>query len=59
MMPCGVSVYGKSDGTVVISRMNFEMMGGMMEPEVAAVMQKSITKLNTSVASAIAKLESD
>jgi uncharacterized protein (DUF302 family) len=35
MMPCGVSVYGKSDATVTISGMNFEMMGPMMEPEVA------------------------
>jgi len=32
------------------------MMGGMMEPKVAAVMQKSIGKLNQSVSSAITKL---
>ncbi|MCG7913373.1 MAG: DUF302 domain-containing protein, partial [Candidatus Thiodiazotropha weberae] len=38
MMPCGLSVYGKQDGTVVISRMNFEMMSSMLEPKVAKVM---------------------
>jgi uncharacterized protein (DUF302 family) len=56
MMPCGVSVYGKSDGSVVISRMNFEMMSGMMEPKVADVMAKSITKLNQTIDSALNKL---
>jgi len=56
MMPCGVSVYGKSDGSAVISRMNFEMMGAMMEPKVAAVMEKSITKLNRTVDAALTTL---
>ncbi|MCU7809630.1 MAG: DUF302 domain-containing protein [Candidatus Thiodiazotropha sp. (ex Notomyrtea botanica)] len=56
MMPCGVSVYGKSDGTVVISRMNFEMMAPMMEPVVAATMEKSIDKLNKSIDAAVARL---
>ena len=56
MMPCGLSVYGKSDGSVVISRMNFEMMGAMMEPAVAAVMERSIAKLNRTVDAALAKL---
>ena len=56
MMPCGVSVYGKSDGSVVISRMNFEMMGAMMEPKVAAVMEKSIKKLNRTVDAALSRL---
>ncbi|MCG8074153.1 MAG: DUF302 domain-containing protein [Candidatus Thiodiazotropha taylori] len=56
MMPCGLSVYGKQDGTVVISRMNFEMMSAMLEPKVAKVMTKSITKLNKTVESAMAKM---
>lgn len=56
MMPCGVSVYGKSDGTVVISRMNFEMMTSMMESVVAATMEKSIDKLNKSIDAVVARL---
>jgi uncharacterized protein (DUF302 family) len=56
LMPCGVSVYGKSDGSVVISRMNFEMMGRMMQPKVAEVMKKSITKLNATIDTALKKL---
>lgn len=56
MMPCGVSVYGKRDGNVVISRMNFEMMGAMMEPKVAEVMTQSIAKLNRTIDSALSKL---
>ncbi|RLW52103.1 MAG: hypothetical protein B6D76_17060 [gamma proteobacterium symbiont of Stewartia floridana] len=56
MMPCGLSVYGKQDGTVVISRMNFEMMSAMLEPKVAKVMTKSITKLNKTVERAMAKM---
>jgi len=59
MMPCGLSVYGKSDGSVVISRMNFEMMGSMMEPKVAATMEKSINKLNQTVDAVLAKLSTD
>ncbi len=56
LMPCGVSVYGKRDGSVVISRLNFEMMGAMMEPRVAKVMTKSITKLNRTIDAAVSKL---
>jgi uncharacterized protein (DUF302 family) len=56
LMPCGVSVYGKSNGSVVISRINFEMMGAMMEPKVAEVMAKSITKLNRTIDSAVNKM---
>ncbi len=59
MMPCGLSVYGKSDGSVVISRMNFEMMGRMMAPEVAAVMEKSIRQLEETIAAALAKLDAE
>ena len=56
LMPCGLSVYGKNDGSVVISRMNFEMMSAMMEPKVASTMAKSIEKLNHTVDTALAKL---
>ena len=59
MMPCGVSVYGMSDGSVVISRMHFELMAPMMEPEVATVMQKSIMQIDSSIASAVAKLSAE
>lgn len=58
MMPCGVSVYGKKDGTVTISRMNFEMMAGMMEPKVASAMEKATNKLNKTIATAMKKLSS-
>lgn len=56
LMPCGLSVYGKSDGSVTISRMNFEMMSTMMEPKVAKIMAKSISKLNRTIDSALTKL---
>lgn len=56
LMPCGVSVYGMSGGSVVISRMNFEMMEGLMEPQVAEVMTRSIAKLNRTIDSALLKL---
>ncbi len=56
MMPCGVSVYGKSDGSVLISRMNFDLIRSALEPEVAAVMRQSSTQLDASIASAITGL---
>jgi uncharacterized protein (DUF302 family) len=56
LMPCSLSVYGKEDGSVTISRMNFEMLAPALEPEVAEVMQRSLTKLNRSVDAAVAKL---
>ena len=59
MMPCGVSVYGKSDGSVVISHMNFEMMAPMMEPKVAKTMQKSVAQLSKSIDAAVAKLSAN
>jgi uncharacterized protein (DUF302 family) len=59
LMPCGVSVYGKRDGSVVISRMNFEMMSSMMEPKVSEIMAKSVAKLNRTIDSALKKLTAD
>lgn len=56
-MPCTVSVYGMSDGSVRISRMNAPALAQMMEPEVAAVMTKGFSKLDESLKKAIAKLE--
>lgn len=54
LMPCSVSVYGMSDGRVIVSRMNAGMMAGMMEPRVAEVMKKSATQLDASIARALA-----
>lgn len=56
LMPCSVSVYGMSDGRVIISRMNAGMLTSMLEPRVAEVMDKSATKLDTSIANALAKI---
>jgi uncharacterized protein (DUF302 family) len=56
LMPCSVSVYGMSDGRVIISRMNAGMLTNMLEPRVAEVMAKSAAKLDTSIANALAKI---
>jgi len=56
-MPCTVSVYGMSNGTVKISRMNAPMMAQMMEAEVAAVMKKGFDKLDESLEKAMTTLE--
>lgn len=56
-MPCTVSIYGMSDGSVRISRMNAPMMAQMMEPEVATVMTKGFSKLDESLAKAMTTLE--
>lgn len=55
LMPCSVSVYGMSDGRVMISRMNAGMMAGMMEPGIAQVMQKSAAQLDQSIDRALAR----
>jgi len=55
LMPCSVSVYGMSDGRVMISRMNAAMLAGMMEPKVAEVMQQSSLKLDASISRALAR----
>lgn len=53
LMPCSVSVYGLDNGEVVVSRMNANLMLGMMEPRLAEVLGKSIAKLDASVAAAL------
>jgi uncharacterized protein (DUF302 family) len=55
MIPCGVSVYGMSDGRVMISRLNAGLMADMMEPGVAEIMRKSAANLDASIARALAK----
>jgi uncharacterized protein (DUF302 family) len=55
LMPCSVSIYGMSDGRVMVSRMNAGMMAGMLEPEVAEVMKKSAKHLDESITRALAK----
>lgn len=54
LMPCSMSVYGMSDGRVMVSRMNAAMMAGMMEPRVAEVMKRSAIQLDESIARALA-----
>lgn len=54
LMPCSVSVYGMSDGRVMISRMNAGLMAGMMEPRVAEVMRMAAVKLDTTIARSLA-----
>ena len=56
LMPCSVSVYGMSDGRVIISRMNASLLTSMLEPKVAEVMGKSAAKLDTSIANALTKI---
>lgn len=56
LMPCSVSVYGMSDGRVIISRMNANLMAGMLEPRLAEAMKKSAAQLDASVARALAKV---
>lgn len=56
LMPCSVSVYGMSDGRVVISRMNAKMMAGMLDPRLGAAMNKSSAQLDASIAKTLAKL---
>ncbi len=55
LMPCSVSVYGMSDGRVMVSRMNASLMAGMMEPRVAEVMTRSAIQLDETIARALAR----
>lgn len=55
LMPCSVSIYGMSDGRVMVSRMNAAMMSGMMQADVAEIMKKSAMALDESIARALAK----
>lgn len=54
-MPCSVSIYGKNDGRVMVSRMNADLMAGIMEPKVVTVMKASADKLDGTIARALAK----
>lgn len=56
LMPCSVSVYGMSDGRVMISRMNAGMMAGMLEPKIADVMHKASAKLDLTIKTTLDKL---
>ncbi len=55
LMPCSISVYGMSDGRVMVSRMNAGAMAGMLEPVVADAMTKSARQLDESIARALAR----
>lgn len=54
LMPCSVSVYGMSDGRIVVSRMNAAQMSGMLEPEVSEVMKRSALQFEQIIARALA-----
>ena len=56
LMPCSVSVYGMSDGRVILSRMNANLLAGMLDPRLAEAMKKSATQLDASIARTLTKL---
>lgn len=55
LMPCSISVYGMSDGRVMVSRMNSGLMAAMLDPKVAEVMKTSAARLEESIARALAR----
>lgn len=55
LLPCRVSVYEKSDGKVIISRMNTTAMGAQMEPAVAEVMAKAGSSVEAIIAKVVTK----
>lgn len=55
LMPCSISVYGMNDGRVVVSRVNAAAMAGMMDPKVGEVLKLSASRLDASIAAALAK----
>lgn len=56
LMPCTVSVYGTSDGRVMISRINAHSLSAMLEPRAAEAMRRSAARLDASVERALARL---
>ncbi|MBK6742168.1 MAG: DUF302 domain-containing protein [Hydrogenophilales bacterium] len=56
LMPCSVSVYGMSDGRVILSRMNANLLAGMLDPRLAEAMKKSAAQLDASIARTLTKL---
>lgn len=57
LMPCSVSIYGMSDGRVMISRMNAAKMAGMLEPRVAEVMRSASLQLDETIHRALTRSE--
>lgn len=55
LMPCSVSIYGRSDGRVMISRMNTARLAGELEPRVATVMTRAAGDLDRTIAKALAR----
>jgi len=55
LIPCRLSIYETSSGKVIISRLNTAVMGAMMEPVVAEVMNKAGADLEAIVAKVLAK----
>jgi hypothetical protein len=49
MMPMGVSVYEKKDGSVEVAAMNIGMMGGMFSGEAKEVFTDSGERLEASL----------
>lgn len=52
-MPCRISIYRTSDGTVHVARMNTTAFAEMMQPEVAEVMRASDSEVDEIIAKAI------
>lgn len=55
LLPCRISVYETSDGKIIISRMNTEVMGAQMEPAVTEVMSKAGASLESIIARVLAR----
>lgn len=55
LLPCRISVYETSEGKVIISRMNAEVMGAQMEPAVTEVMGRAGASLETIITKILAK----
>ena len=56
MIPCRVSIYMKSDGTVVISRMNSAGMAGMIGGDAGTVISQSGSDMEEIIAKTMTRL---
>ncbi|QQZ29471.1 DUF302 domain-containing protein [Thiothrix subterranea] len=59
MIPCRVAIYMKSDGTVVISRMNSVGMAQMIGGEAGSVIQQSGTDMEGIIAKTMSRLSTN
>ncbi|MEW6679056.1 MAG: DUF302 domain-containing protein [Pseudomonadota bacterium] len=56
MMPCRLSIYGLSDGRVVVAHLNTGLVGAMMDPMIGEVMASIDLHLDDSIQRALAKV---